>query len=273
MTVLVTGATGTVGRQIVKQLVERGERVRALSRNPARANLPAPVEVAFGDLADAGSLAPALEGVTRLHLVTFGGAELYAPLDNGKEIVELARRAGVERVSVLTGWDEGSVEAALGESDLPWTQIKCVEFMANVREWVPSVRDESVVRMFGNWAGSSVHEADIAAVAVTALLEDGHAGRSYTLTGPELLTPEQRVRLIGAALGREIRFEELTEQGLREQMRGWGADEETIEFAVMLGADPPAVGMTVLPTVEEVTGRPGRTFAEWVAENVGEFRA
>ncbi|GAA3689435.1 NAD(P)H-binding protein [Nonomuraea antimicrobica] len=271
MTILVTGATGTVGRQIVAQLVERGAHVRALTRNPSTASLPAGVEVACGDLAAPQTVAPALEGVTGLHLITFGGDD-YAPLESGPELVELVAKAGVRRVSVLSSWDETSVEAALRAGELGWTQLRCVEFMANALDWVDSIRDEGVVRVFGNHPGAVIHEADIAAVAVTALVADGHAGETYDLTGPETLIPEQRVRLIGAAAGREIRFEELTEDGYRASMLAAGVGEDMIEFGVQLGANPPEMGLTVLPTVERVTGRPGHTFAQWAAEHAAAFR-
>jgi uncharacterized protein YbjT (DUF2867 family) len=272
MTILVTGATGTVGRQIVAQLAECGHPVRALTRNPAAARVPAGVEVAYGDLAAPQTLAPALEGVTALHLITFGGDD-YAPLQTGPEIVELAAKAGVRRVTVLSSWDETSVEEALRNGDLGWTQLLCVEFMANARDWVDSIREEGVVRVFGNHPGAVVHEADIAAVAVARLIEEGHAGQAYMLTGPEALTPAERVRVIGEALGRELRFEELTEEQYRASMRAAGESDDMIEFAVQLGANPPDAGSVVLPTVEQVTGRPGRTFVQWAAENAAIFRS
>ncbi|TMR97923.1 NAD(P)H-binding protein [Nonomuraea basaltis] len=274
MTILVTGATGTVGRQIVAQLVERGAPVRALTRNPAAARLPGSVEVAYGDLTEPRSLTPALEGVTALHLITVGGNSYadYAPLQTGPEIVALAAKAGVRRVSVLGGWDETSVEEALRASDLGWTQLLCVEFMANAFEWAESIRDEGVVRVFGDHPGVVVHEADIAAVAVAALVEEGHAGRSYELTGPQALTPAERVRLIGEAVGRQIRFEELSADEYRASMRAAGESDELIEFAVQLGANPPAASSIVQPTVEQVIGRPARTFAQWAVEHADAFR-
>jgi uncharacterized protein YbjT (DUF2867 family) len=271
MTILVTGATGTVGRRIVGQLVERGARVRALTRNPGKAAFPGDVEVACGDLTSPETLTPALEGVTGLHLITFGGDD-YAPLENGRELVELAAKAGVTRVSVLSSFDETSVEEALRAGDLGWTQLLCVEFMANAFDWAESIREEGVARVFGNHPGAVVHEADIAAVAVAALVEEGHAGETYVLTGPEALTPEERVRLIGAATGREIRFEELTEEEYRASMRAAGVGDDLIEFGVQLGANPPEAASVVLPTVERVTGRPGRTFARWAAEHAAAFR-
>ncbi|GAA2824004.1 NmrA family NAD(P)-binding protein [Nonomuraea rubra] len=271
MTILVTGATGTVGRRIVGQLAERGVPVRALTRNPGKAAFPAGVEVACGDLTSLETLAPALEGVTGLHLITFGGDD-YAPLENGPELVELAAKAGVTRVSVLSSFDETSVEAALRAGGLGWTQLLCMEFMANAFDWTASVREEGVVRVFGNHPGAVVHEADIAAVAVAALVEEGHAGETYVVTGPEALTPEERVRLLGAAIGREIRFEEQSEEEYRASMRAAGVGDDLIEFGVRLGAEPMEAASVVAPTVERVTGRPGRTFAQWAAENAAAFR-
>jgi uncharacterized protein YbjT (DUF2867 family) len=102
MTNLVTGATGTVGRQVVAELLRRGQSVRALTRDPAKAGLPDGVEVVRGDLTDAETLAPALEGVTGLHLITFGGP-YFAPLETGPRILQLAKAAGVRRITVLHG--------------------------------------------------------------------------------------------------------------------------------------------------------------------------
>ncbi|NRQ33350.1 NmrA family NAD(P)-binding protein [Nonomuraea sp. NN258] len=270
MTILVTGATGTVGRELVGQLARSGERVRALTRDPAGANLPAGVEVVRGDLTDAASLVPALAGVTGLHLITFGGDE---PLGNGAEIVALATAARVRRVSVLSGWDPSSVEAALAAGDLPWTLLRPVEFMANALDLAESIRADGVVRTFDLGRPSAmVHEADIAAVAAVALTQDGHGGMTYALTGPQALTLEQKLATIGAAVGREVRFVPLTEEEFRRRLRDSYLPEEYIEFAVELEKNPPGVGMVVDPTVEKVTGRPARTFAQWVSEHADAFR-
>ncbi|ALG09718.1 NmrA family NAD(P)-binding protein [Kibdelosporangium phytohabitans] len=270
MTILVTGATGKVGRHIVDHLLSTGQQVRALTRDPSAANLPAGVEVARGDLSDAATLAPALEGVTALHLITFAG---YQDLTNGEELVELARKAGVQRVTVLRGWDETSVQEALRASDLPWTHVQVVEFMGNALEWAPGIRDGGVVREFSTAPSALIHEGDIGAVAATALTEDGHAGKEYLLTGPEALTPAERVAIIAKALGRDVRVVQLTEQELRTQLSGQGYSAEDVEFAVQLGANPPQVGQIVRPDVEQATGKPARTFEQWVAENIDAFRA
>ncbi|MGH8929549.1 MAG: NAD(P)H-binding protein [Egibacteraceae bacterium] len=272
MTILVTGATGTVGRQVVDQLQRAGQRVRALTRNPAKANLPDGVEVVGGDLAAPETLGHALDGVTGVHLITFGGDD-YATLQAAPEILELATKAGVRRVTVLMGGERGPVEEAVEASDLEWTLLQPVEFMANTLEWAESIRGEGIVReAFGDMLSAMVHEADIGAVAATVLSEDGHGGRTYTLTGPEALTVPQKVRTIGAAIGRDIRFVELTEAQARARWRESGYPDEAIDFFVFVSRDTPPVGYTVVPTVEQVTGRAPRSFAQWAAEHADAFR-
>ncbi|GAA2307264.1 NAD(P)H-binding protein [Nonomuraea roseoviolacea subsp. roseoviolacea] len=275
MTILVTGATGTVGRLVVEELVRAGRQVRALTRDLSRASalLPAGVEVVAGDLADPDSLVRAFDGVTAAHLITFAGDD-YAPLKRGDEIVELAVKAGVRKVSVLGGRADGPLEQALVATDIEWTLLNPVEFMSNtLRWWAGSVQAHGVVREpFGDRLSALVHEADIAAVAAAVLTGEGHGGRTYTLTGPEALTTRQKVRVLAEATGLDITFTELTEQEARAEWRSHGMGEETIEFLVRALGDTPEVGYTVVPTVEQVTGRPARPFAQWAAEHAAAFR-
>lgn len=271
MTVLVTGATGTVGRRLVTHLAAAGARVRALSRTPATAALPRGVEVVRGDLADPGSLTGAFDGVVALHLISFAG-EAYVPLQTAPEVLGRAAQAGVRRVTVLSGFRPGPVERAVVASGLGWTLLQPVEFMANALAWAPAVRERGVVRApFGDTRSALVHEDDIAAVAAAALLGDAHTARSYTLTGPAALTTAEAVCTIAAVVGRPVRFEEMSEQEARDELRAAGYAEEDIDGLIALGADPPARVGTVTSTVEEVTGRPARTFREWVEEHAGAF--
>ena len=123
MTILVTGATGTVGRHVVGELVRAGHAVRALTRNPAKADLPEGVEVVAGDLAVPDSLTAAFDGVTAAHLINFAG-EGYAPLGTGPQIVELAAKSGVRRVTVLGGRAEAVRRPApRGDSPGRWISV------------------------------------------------------------------------------------------------------------------------------------------------------
>jgi uncharacterized protein YbjT (DUF2867 family) len=273
MTILVTGATGTVGRRVVEQLLERGEHVRALTRDPARAQFPAGVDVVRGDLTDPASLVTAVDGVTGLHLITFGGG-LFAPLETGEEILGLAGRAGVRRVTVLHGGGATPMEAAVRASGLDWAVVMPVEFMANALEWAPGIRSGGVVREpFVDRLSAMVHEADIGAVAAAALTEDGHGGREYLVTGPQVLTVRDKVAAVAAARGADVGLVELTEEQALEAWRGQGMPEDVIAFLVDVYRDTPPEGRTVLDTVEKVTGRPARTFAQWAEEHADHFRA
>ncbi|MGW5973347.1 SDR family oxidoreductase [Streptomyces sp. NPDC055186] len=272
--ILVTGATGTVGRQVVAELLARGHTVRALTRDPARASLPADVEVVRGDLTEPDSLAPALEGVTGLHLITFDGA-LFAPLETGPRILDRARAAGVRRVTVLNGGGPTPLEDAVRAADgVDQTVLMPVEFMANALEWADGITAADEVREpFVSRLSAMVHEGDIGAVAAVALTEEGHGGREYVITGPEALTVGDKVAALAAARGRAIALVELTEEQAVAQWRAAGRPEEVIGFLLEVYGNTPEVGRTVVDTVEKVTGRPARTFARWAAEHTDAFRA
>ncbi|MDI1430425.1 NAD(P)H-binding protein [Polyangium sorediatum] len=271
MNILVTGATGTVGREIVKQLVERGHHVRALSRNPARARFPEGVDAVAGDLTTPETFASAFEGIEALHLINFGGDD-QAPLQTGARIVALAEQAGVQRITVLLGGAPAPLDEAVAAGRIHWTFLQPVEFMANHLEWAASIRSEGLVREpFPDRLSAVVHEADIAAVAVAALTQEGHAGKTYTLTGPDVLSLRQKIEILAAAAKREIKLVELTEQEARDRWQGMGLSSEAIEFLLFVYGNTPEVGFTVTPTVEQVTGRPARTFAQWAAEHAEAF--
>ncbi|MFF1273106.1 SDR family oxidoreductase [Streptomyces marokkonensis] len=272
--ILVTGATGTVGRQVVAGLLARGHEVRALTRDPAGAGLPGEAEVVRGDLTAPDSLVPALEGVTGLHLITFGGAS-FTPLETGQRIMEAARAAGVRRVTVLHGGGPSPLEDAVRSEDgVDWTVLMPVEFMANALEWADGiVASDEVREPFVSRLSAMVHEGDIGAVAAVALTEEGHGGREYVLTGPELLTVGDKVAAIAAARGRAVSLVELTEEEAVAQWRAAGHPEDVIGFLLEAYGNTPEVGRTVVDTVEKVTGRPARTFTEWATEHASAFTA
>jgi uncharacterized protein YbjT (DUF2867 family) len=269
MKVLVTGASGQVGRNVVTQLLKAGVEVRAMSRSPR--DFPAGVEGIRGDLTEPSTVA--FDGVDSVYLFP---VEPTAP-----ELVERARAAGVRRIVVLSSLavDDGfhgaerATEQAVADSGLEWTVVRPGEFMANTLQWAGDIRSSGVVRApWGDQPSLMIHEADIAAVAVTALLEDGHAGAKYALTGPEWITPREQANAIGAAIGREIRFDELTREQARANWlsRGWPA--EVVDWLLNDSAEAAHVVPVLRHTVREVTGRPARTYAQWARDHVADFR-
>ncbi|MGF6232214.1 uncharacterized protein YbjT (DUF2867 family) [Inquilinus ginsengisoli] len=270
MTILVTGATGTVGRQVAEELLRMGRRVRALTRDPVKAALPAGVEVVAGDLGRPDSLAGALDGATALHLINADGA---GPLPAAGKILARARAAGVRRLTTFRGLERGALEQAAAASGLGWTDLFVpVEFMANALHWAGSIRAEGVVRSFGPAVCAMIHEADIGAVAARALTEDGLAGRTLVLTGPEALTPADKVRILAEATGVAIRYEALSEVEARAKWVALGYPPEVVDALAGWYRDTPEIARVVRPTVREITGRPARRFADWAAEHRQAFR-
>ncbi|GGP49975.1 NmrA family NAD(P)-binding protein [Saccharothrix coeruleofusca] len=268
MTILVTGATGNTGRHVVAGLARRGQRVRALTRDPdaARSVLPPGVELVRGTHTAPDAVTDALDGVTRLHITVTPGLA-----DAGAELVRRAVDAGVRRMTVVWGGYVGPTERAVADSGVEWTRLEPQEFMSNTLTWIDSIRAEGVVREPYDSPSAVVHEADIAAVAVTALLEDGHAGRAYNLTGPQALTTRERIAILSKALGRDIAFAPITHEQAVDRLLATGVSREDAEYVIGWYASPPEEASTVDETVAEVLGRPARTFEQWVAEHASRF--
>jgi uncharacterized protein YbjT (DUF2867 family) len=275
--ILVTGATGNVGSALVRVLAEAGEPVRGLIRSEAgRDGLAAGVEGVVGDLNRPESLEPALAGVRGVHLLS-GYADMPRAL-------ELMRRAGVERVvlqssSSVPGGDMTNAvaryhiesEAAVRESGLEWTFLQPNSFMSNTLQWADQIRAGDVVRApFGGVRVATIDPGGVAAVAAVALTTPGHEGRSYRLSGPESLLPAERVALLGRAIGRELRFEPQSDAEARAEMSA-SMPPEYVDAFMSFFADGTLDESEVLPTVEEVTGRPPRSFAEWAAAHAEAF--
>lgn len=279
--ILVIGATGTVGRQVVSQLLGTEARVRALTRRPDVAGLPAAVEVVRGDLTDPASLAACLHGVDAVFLVW------TAPAGAVPAAVErLARHAG--RVVFLSAPHRtphpffqqpnplaalhASIERSIEASGLRWTFLRPGMFAANALSWwAPQIRRGDVVRWpYAEAATAPVDERDLAAVAVRALLDDRHDGTEPVLTGPESLTQREQVAAIAEAIGRPLRFEELAPDAARREL-----PFPAPALDMLLNAWAAAVGLPALVTaaVAEILGRPARTFREWAGDHAPELGA
>ncbi|TDD56176.1 hydroxylase [Kribbella antibiotica] len=277
MTILVTGATASVGRLLVDELVAAGAPVRALTNKPARAALPAGVEVAVGYLGRPESLPAALTGIDTVYL-----APLPAYVD---DFVRSALEAGVRRVVVLSGepadyeaqgdpagWHYYRVERAIEEAGFEWTFLRPGQFMNNTLDWAPSIKAEGVVRApYGAAVQTPIDLVDIAAVARVALLDEAFTGQKLVMSGPEAITQPEEVEQISAALGRDIKFEELAPQQYLDQLApviGLETAQWLLDGFRMMAEHP----MAPESTVADLTGRPAVTYREWAVRNVDAFR-
>lgn len=268
--ILVTGASGTVGRQVTAQLLEAGVEVRALTRGPA--DLPPAVESAHGDLSVLDSLHAAVEGVEAVFLVwPFASAE---GLEEVLGVAAKHARHVVYLSSVAVRDHERQAEQLIERSGPAWTILRPHAFAANTLRWAEQIRAEGVVSgPYGEAAMSLVHERDIAAVAVRALTQDGHAGAVHELTGPHSLTQAEQVRVIGEAIGSPVRWAETSPEDARRQMLARGWPPEVVDGILEAQAEMTLGPSPVTTTVEEITARPARTFRSWAAEHAHAFRA
>ncbi|MFD2037589.1 NmrA family NAD(P)-binding protein [Belliella marina] len=268
---LVTGATGTIGTQVVHALLRLGKRVRILTRNATEHSKN--IEVFEGDLNKPHTLKEALVGITGIHLISFGD-ENYNPLSSGKQIIEMVENAGVKRVTVLWNGEgnESSIEQEVKKSNLEWTILQPQEYMANALGWAESIKESSEVKEpFGDRPTAVVNETDIGEVVCKILTTGGHSKQIYTLTGPDTLTPKKQVQEIAVALNKEVKFIELDEHQTKKRWKDWGLPKETMEYLYEWYGNTPSVGYTVTNTVEQILGTPPRTFKEWTIENLHHF--
>jgi len=283
MTVLVTGATGRVGRMVVDLLADAGLPVRALTRRPEEAALPAGVEVVTGDLTVPESLDAALRGVDAVFLVW------TVPPATAPAVVErLATYA--RRVVFLSAPHRTphpffqqpnpmaalytEIERLIVGSGLESTIIRPGMFASNaLLWWAPAIRGDGVVRWpYGAAETAPVDDQDVAAVAARTLYQDGHVGGDYVLTGPESLSQTEQVRIIGDVLGRPIQFVELSPDEFRRATEGsWprpAVDMLLAAWGATMGR--PAL---VTSTVSDVLGSPARSFRQWATDHADAFRA
>lgn len=275
--ILVTGATGTVGGETVKQLLATGASVRAMTRDPRAARLPDGVDIVGANLSELLTLEPALDGVEAVFLVwPFTSAEgapaiLDAIARQARRLVYLSS-AGGQRPEP-EGMFHADMEGLIERSNLEWTFLRPSGFASNTLMWADQIRRDGVVRWpFGAAARSLIHELDIAAVAVRALTEDGHSGAKHVLTGPGLITQTEQVRAIGDAIGRPVRWEEIPPDALRDGLAAAFGDASFADHALSAWArfvDEPEL---VTSTVEKVTGAPAHAFRQWATDHADDFR-
>lgn len=276
--ILVTGATGTVGGAVVRQLAEAGADVRALTRKPENTPVFTGVELAAGDLSDPASLEEPLRDVDSVFLIwPFLSSE---GVDGVLDVV----RGHARRVVYLSAYGvdlerthepnpilrfHRDLEHAVRGSGLEWVNLRPASFAANTRGWAAQLHEGLVRQPFRTRRQALIHEADIAAVAVRALTRDELLAITPVLTGPESLAPDEQVAVLGEALGLPADFEEISAPEARENAiaAGW---PEGIADALFDGGE--LASQETTPGVESVVGRPPRSLRQWALDHASEFR-
>jgi uncharacterized protein YbjT (DUF2867 family) len=275
--ILVTGGTGNIGSELVRLLAAAGQKVRLLTRDPAKAKAPAGAEVAQGDFDNAASVAAALKGVDKALMNAPGTAQELA-------FIEAAKKAGLKHLVMISsggvsrGVGAGPVhepsEKALQASGLTWTILRPSEFMTNffwVRDGI--VGQGAIYRATGNGKSALIHPHDIAAAAAKVLTSDGHAGKIYELTGPAALSASEVAAHIAAASGRNVRHVDVPVSVAREEMVKQGFPTPLADsVARFYQSVSDGHEAKIEPGLQQLIGNAGRTFESWAKENAAAFR-
>ncbi|MER6734002.1 NAD(P)H-binding protein [Streptomyces puniciscabiei] len=271
--IVVTGATGNVGRALVDRLLAAGRPVRALTRDPQRAALPGAAEVVRFQPDDPAAL---FRGATALFLY----AQATTP-----ELLAAARTHGVRHVVLLSsgiiqeGADEthpihimhATAEQQIRDSGLDWTFLRPNAFATNALQWAPQIRAGNTVRsVFADGLSAPIHEDDIAAVAERVLLDSGHEGAAHRLTGPEAISNAGQLAAIGEAVGRELTFVETDPREAGPELFPH-VPPPMLERLLQTFEETVGVPPEITDTVHKLTGTPARTFAEWARDHAEDF--
>jgi uncharacterized protein YbjT (DUF2867 family) len=290
--ILVTGATGHVGGELVAQLASLLESdpagvptiarsIRAMTRRPRAAGFPPTVQVVYGDADDPASLDAAFAGVDAAFVMSAQPVGSAPRPTHDIALAAAAKRAGVSHVVKLSVFDGGArddvvgawhrqAEAAITGAGFDWTLLRPGRFASNALQWVPMIRrGDTVTIPFGTRPAAPVDPADVAAVAIAAFMSDRHRGAAYQISGPQVLTPEDELRILGEALGRSLRFVEPPVEVARTQMIKYGMSEPVVDAIIARVLSDDDSGAQILPTVNEILGRPPTTFAQWATAHAG----
>jgi uncharacterized protein YbjT (DUF2867 family) len=282
MNYLITGATGNIGSLVVERLIQRGNRPRVFVRDAekARARYGNRVDVAAGDLADAATLAPALAGIDTLFLVNSGhdlaardgAAAKVAKAAGVRHLVKLSSIDAREQ-NVGTGVWHAQGEAAIRASGIAFTFVQPSGFMTNALFWAGSIKSEGIVRSAtGDGKIPFIHSEDIADVVIKALTTQEDLGESLPITGLEALSYAQMTATIGAAIGKPIRFQSISDEEARRQQIAWDAPSPLVEARLSIfRAIRDGHLATVTDTVEKVLGRKAIDFTRWAEQNAAAF--
>jgi uncharacterized protein YbjT (DUF2867 family) len=275
--ILVTGATGNVGREVLAALTRAGEQVRALVRDSSKGDLPAEVEVVEGDLDKPETLRDGLAHASAVFLLP-GYKDMPA-------VLSAIRDAGVERVVLLSGTSAESgdtsnavtaymmgSEAAVRDSGVPWTILRSYGMMSNTLRWTDQLAKGDVVsEPFADVPIAMVDPYDLGEVAARGLTSAEHEGRTYMLSGGSAIVAADRVRILGEALGRDLQLHAQSNDEAREQMSS-SMPKEYVDAFLDFYVEGSLDESQPQSTVQDVLARPPRTFEQWTEMHADAFR-
>jgi uncharacterized protein YbjT (DUF2867 family) len=285
--ILVIGGTGTVGRLVLESVAAADFETRALVRDleKARALKLASVEFAQGDLADPASLAPALDGVEKVVLISSFSQDMARLQTN---LVEAAARApsrpriiklsglgtGPDASTTMGRW-HGAVESAIQNSGLPWTFVRPAYFMQNILMLAGGIRKTGAFALPAAGAAvAQIDARDIAAVIVRLVVEAGHEGKAYDLTGPDAITWFEVAEILSAVAERPIRYDPITPEEFKRRLEGFGTPGWLVDalnelYAVFRAGS----GLQTTDHIRRITNQPPRSFSVFARDHAHAFRA
>jgi uncharacterized protein YbjT (DUF2867 family) len=287
--ILVTGATGRPGSAVIREFVRHGTQVRALARDPAKAEalhgLPG-VDVAFGDMLAPETLRGALAGVDRVLMISGAGPQM---LETQCTFIDAANRAGVAHIVKFSGQDSidgfdperfrstrshEQIQRYLVGSPTSWTILRPSQFMQVYFEETPTIVERGELRLpLGEATLAPVDIADIAKVAYQVLTTPGHRNRSYTMTGPEALTMTEVAERISAAIGKSVRYVDVSSKDkLREWLSAGYPPQRALAFSQLFDERRRLGRSTVDLSTHQRFGITPTTFAQFARRNSAIFR-
>jgi len=278
--ILVTGATGTIGKELVNLLFKAGHPVRILVRSEKKvAHLDSRIERVIGDLDAPNTLDAALKGVNKVFLVTFETRQ-------DSNLIQAAKNFGVQHIVKLSTLEANRPYLMVGRwhrereqlieaSGITWTFLRPGMFMSNSIEWwAETIKSQGRVYFPGGKGRvAPVAPRDVAAVAYNVLTQSGHYGKIYELTGPELITINDMATIIGKLLGKPVKYISVPQFAAGLQMLLFGLDPKLIRAFMQLASElRSGRGAVLTETVQSLTGHPAQTFEAWCRENLDAFR-
>ncbi|WP_410810103.1 NAD(P)H-binding protein [Micromonospora sp. 067-2] len=273
--ILVTGASGTIGRHVMQLLQQSGHHARAMTRAPSGRTVPPGVDVVQADFEDLSSLRRAVADVRAVFLLT---APATPTPDHDVALLAVARSAGVNSVVKLSAIGTGerfgtatvgawhqAAEEAVRASGLAWTVLRPSSFASNCLYWSDAIRaGQPIPNLTGDGEQGVIDPRDIAAVAVAALTDPAHAGKTYTLTGPELLSVPDQASQLAEVIGRPVETVDIPPSSATQQLLSSGMPPAAVE-ATAIGTAWARAGRNRILTedVAKVLSRSPATFRDW----------